>query len=208
MKIVLLGAPGSGKGTHAQRLTKELGIPHISTGDIFRQNLKERTPLGQQIESILAKGELVSDDITIAIVKDRLAKDDCKNGYILDGFPRSLAQAEALSSFDNVDVAVNIDVDFDVIIKRLSGRRFCPACSGTFHVSMLENEQCPTCGADLIVRDDDKAEAVENRLKVYEKTTKPLIDFYQEKGLLKNADGSGTVEENYQRVLRAVNGNN
>lgn len=204
MKIVLLGAPGSGKGTHAQRLSKELGIPHVSTGDIFRQNLKEKTPLGQQIESILAKGELVSDDITIEIVKDRLKKDDCKNGYILDGFPRSLVQAAALESFDKIDVAVNIDVDYAEIVRRISGRRFCPKCSGTFHVTMLKDNVCPNCEGELIIRDDDSEEAVKNRLAVYEKTTKPLIDFYAERGLLKTVNGNGTIDENYMSVLRAV----
>ncbi|MBO5772974.1 MAG: adenylate kinase [Clostridia bacterium] len=204
MKIVLLGAPGCGKGTHAQRLTTELGIPHVSTGDIFRQNLKEQTELGKQIAGILAKGDLVSDEITVAIVRDRLSRDDCKNGYILDGFPRSLVQAEALESFDKLDVVVNIDVDYDTIIKRISGRRFCPKCSGTFHVSHLTSDTCPVCGDTLIIRSDDREEAVRNRLEVYESTTKPLIDFYRQRGLLKTAKGDGTVEENYANILKVL----
>lgn len=204
MKIVLLGAPGCGKGTHAQKLTTELGIPHISTGDIFRQNLKEQTELGKQIAGILAKGDLVSDEITVAIVRDRLSRDDCKNGYILDGFPRSLAQAEALESFDQPDVVVNIVVGYDTIIKRISGRRFCPKCSGTFHASNLKDDVCPVCGDTLIIRSDDREEAVRNRLEVYERTTKPLIDFYQQRGLLKTALGEGTVDENYSNILKVL----
>ena len=157
MRIVLLGAPGSGKGTMAQKLTTQLSIPQISTGDIFRQNLKEETPLGLQIKDIMAKGMLVPDEITIEIVKDRLAKPDCANGYILDGFPRSIVQAEALDGFQTIDCAINLEVDNEAIVKRLSGRRFCPDCNGTFHVSTLADEHiCPACNGNLIVREDDR----------------------------------------------------
>ena len=205
MKIVLLGAPGSGKGTHAQRLTKELNIPQISTGDIFRKNLKEETPLGLQVKEIMAKGQLVPDAITVAIVKDRLAQDDCANGYILDGFPRSLAQAEELDKFENVQFAVNIDVDKQAVIDRLSGRRFCPDCNGTYHVSTLNGQdKCPNCGGTLITRQDDSEQTVRDRLDVYEKTTMPLIDYYARQGKLVNVDGNGTIEEVYNRVLRAI----
>ncbi len=205
MKIVLLGAPGSGKGTHAQRLTKELNIPQISTGDIFRKNLKEETPLGLQVKEIMAKGQLVPDAITVAIVKDRLAQDDCANGYILDGFPRSLAQAEELDKFEDVQFAVNIDVDKQAVIDRLSGRRFCPDCNGTYHVSTLNGQdKCPNCGGTLITRQDDSEQTVRDRLDVYEKTTMPLIDYYARQGKLVNVDGNGTIEEVYNRVLRAI----
>lgn len=205
MKIVLLGAPGSGKGTHAQRLTKELNIPQISTGDIFRKNLKEETPLGLQVKEIMAKGQLVPDAITVAIVKDRLAQDDCANGYILDGFPRSLVQAEELDKFEDVQFAVNIDVDKQAVIDRLSGRRFCPDCNGTYHVSTLNGQdKCPNCGGTLITRQDDSEQTVRDRLDVYEKTTMPLIDYYARQGKLVNVDGNGTIEEVYNRVLRAV----
>lgn len=205
MKIVLLGAPGSGKGTHAQRLTKELNIPQISTGDIFRKNLKEETPLGLQVKEIMAKGQLVPDAITVAIVKDRLAQDDCANGYILDGFPRSLVQAEELDKFDDVQFAVNIDVDKQAVIDRLSGRRFCPDCNGTYHVSTLNGAtECPNCGGKLITRQDDSEQTVRDRLDVYEKTTMPLIDYYARQGKLVNVDGNGTIEEVYNRVLRAI----
>ena len=145
MKIILLGAPGSGKGTMAQKLTSELGIPQISTGDIFRKNLKEETPLGLQVKEIMASGALVPDEITIQIVKNRLAESDCANGYILDGFPRSLVQASALDEFQQIDCAVNLDVAEDVIIKRLSGRRFCPDCNGTFHISTLQWQADNSC---------------------------------------------------------------
>ena len=206
MKIILLGAPGSGKGTMAQKLINDLKVPQISTGDIFRKNLKEETPLGLQIKDILAKGQLVPDEITIEIVKNRLAEDDCANGYILDGFPRSLVQAAALDTFQQVDCAVNIDVDKEAIVKRLSGRRFCGDCNGTFHVSTLANsEVCPVCGGKLVIREDDSEATVRNRLAVYDSTTFPLIEYYQQQGKLLTVDGNGTVEEVYGRILAVLN---
>lgn len=205
MKLILLGAPGSGKGTMAQKLTTDLGIPQISTGDIFRKNLKEETPLGLQVKSILASGALVPDEITIEIVKNRLAEADCANGYILDGFPRSLVQAAALDTFQNVDFAVNLDVDKETVVRRLSGRRFCPDCNGTFHISSLENEEvCPNCGGKLIIRADDSEATVRERLKVYDTTTFPLLDYYQKQGKLLTVDGNGTVDEVYGRILSVL----
>lgn len=205
MKLILLGAPGSGKGTMAQKLTTDLGIPQISTGDIFRKNLKEETPLGLQVKSILASGALVPDEITIEIVKNRLAEADCANGYILDGFPRSLVQAAALDTFQNVDFAVNLDVDKETVVRRLSGRRFCPDCNGTFHISSLENEEvCPNCGGKLIIRADDSEVTVRERLKVYDTTTFPLLDYYQKQGKLLTVDGNGTVDEVYGRILSVL----
>lgn len=205
MRIVLLGAPGSGKGTMAQKLTTQLSIPQISTGDIFRQNLKEETPLGLQIKDIMAKGMLVPDEITIEIVKDRLAKPDCANGYILDGFPRSIVQAEALDGFQTIDCAINLEVDNEAIVKRLSGRRFCPDCNGTFHVSTLADEHiCPACKGNLIVREDDKEHTVRNRLDVYAKTTLPLVDYYANQGKLVTVDGNGSIDVVYDRVLSAL----
>lgn len=205
MRIVLLGAPGSGKGTMAQKLTTQLSIPQISTGDIFRQNLKEETPLGLQIKDIMAKGMLVPDEITIEIVKDRLAKPDCANGYILDGFPRSIVQAEALDGFQTIDCAINLEVDNEAIVKRLSGRRFCPDCNGTFHVSTLADEHvCPACNGNLIVREDDKEHTVRNRLDVYAKTTLPLVDYYANKGKLVTVDGNGSIDVVYDRILSAL----
>lgn len=205
MRIVLLGAPGSGKGTMAQKLTTQLSIPQISTGDIFRQNLKEETPLGLQIKDIMAKGMLVPDEITIEIVKDRLAKPDCANGYILDGFPRSIVQAEALDGFQTIDCAINLEVDNEAIVKRLSGRRFCPDCNGTFHVSTLADEHiCPACNGNLIVREDDKEHTVRNRLDVYAKTTLPLVDYYANQGKLVTVDGNGSIDVVYGRILSAL----
>lgn len=205
MKLILLGAPGSGKGTMAQKLTAALEIPQISTGDIFRKNLKEETPLGLQVKSIMASGALVPDEITIEIVKNRLAEDDCQKGYILDGFPRSIAQAKALDGFQQVDYAVNLDVDKEVVVKRLSGRRFCPDCSGTYHVSALSDETvCPHCGGKLIIRADDAEETVRERQRVYESTTLPLLEYYDKQGKLLTVDGNGTVEEVYDRILAAL----
>ena len=205
MKLILLGAPGSGKGTMAQKLTTDLQIPQISTGDIFRKNLKEETPLGLKVKSIMAAGALVPDEITIEIVKNRLAEPDCANGYILDGFPRSLVQAEALTTFQTIDYAVNLDVDKETVVKRLSGRRFCPDCNGTYHVSSLANATvCPNCGGKLIIRADDSEETVRERLRVYEQTTFPLIEYYRAQGNLLTVNGNGSVDEVYDRILSVL----
>lgn len=205
MKLILLGAPGSGKGTMAQKLTTELGIPQISTGDIFRKNLKEETPLGLKVKDIMASGALVPDDITIEIVKNRLTEPDCADGYILDGFPRSLAQANALDEFQNIDYAIDLDVDREVVVKRLSGRRFCPACNGTFHISTLQNDKiCPHCGAGLITRADDSEATVRERQRIYAQTTLPLLDYYKKQGKLLTVDGNGTVDEVYGRILAVL----
>lgn len=205
MKIILLGAPGSGKGTMAQKLTNDLKIPQISTGDIFRKNLKEETPLGLQVKDIMARGDLVPDEITIEIVKNRLAEADCANGYILDGFPRSLVQANALDTFQDIDCAVNLEVDQEAVVKRLSGRRFCPDCNGTFHVSTLANEKvCPACGGSLIIRADDTEATVRERLRVYFETTFPLIDYYTKQGKILNVDGNGSIDEVYARILAVL----
>ena len=205
MNIILLGAPGSGKGTMAQKLTSELNVPQISTGDIFRKHLKEETPLGLQIKDIVSGGGLVPDEITIEIVKQRLAEPDCANGYILDGFPRSIVQAEALDAFQNIDCAINLDVDNETVVKRLSGRRFCPDCNGTFHITTLANASvCPNCGGKLVIRPDDSEATVRERLKVYQTNTFPLIEYYSKCGKLVTVDGNGTVDEVYDRILKAL----
>ena len=202
MRIILLGAPGRGTGTMAQKLTSELKIPQISTGDIFRKNLKEETPLGLRVRDIMASGALVPDEITIEIVKNRLAEPDCANGYILDGFPRSIAQAEALDSFQDIDYAVNLEVDNETVVKRLSGRRFCPDCNGTFHISSLADATtCPVCGGKLIIRADDSEATVRERLRVYENTTFPLIEHYRKLGKLVTVNGDGGIDVVYQRIL-------
>ncbi|MBQ8952502.1 MAG: adenylate kinase [Clostridia bacterium] len=207
MNLVFLGPPGAGKGTQAAVVSQALNIPHISTGDMFRKALKEGTPTGLKAKAFMDKGELVPDSVTIEMVKERLSEDDCKNGYLLDGFPRNLDQAEALAGFSQLDAAVNIAVADEKLIARLSGRRFCPKCSGTFHVSKLADEKiCPDCGAELIQRADDNPATIANRLSVYHKETSPLTAFYAQKGLLKEVDGDLPMEEVSAAILKTLAG--
>lgn len=206
MNLIFLGPPGAGKGTHAQLLMNELGIPQISTGDMLRQAMKAGTEMGLSAKRYIDAGELVPDEVVIGIVKDRLAQDDCKNGYILDGFPRTVKQAEALEKFAKIDVALNIALDDEVIIRRLSGRRVCLKCGATYHISTLEGDTCLNCGDPLVQRKDDAPETVKNRLAVYAAQTAPLIDYYADKGLLKTVKCAphATVEENYAQVREAL----
>lgn len=202
--IVLLGAPGAGKGTQAAIISKEYGIPHISTGDILRRNIKEGTELGKLAKSYIDKGALVPDQVVIDIVADRLSESDAQNGYILDGFPRTIAQADALDKVAKIDVALNIDLPFETIISRLSGRLVC-ICGETSHISWLNGSTvCPKCGKQMFVRDDDKPETVKARLDVYEKQTAPLIGFYKNKGVLVDVDATGTVEEIFEKVKKVL----
>jgi len=205
MNIIFLGPPGAGKGTHAQKLMNELSIPQISTGDMLRQAIKAETPLGVMAKGFIDKGELVPDDVVIGIVKERLQAEDCQKGYILDGFPRTVAQAEALSQFARIDVALNLSLPDEMIINRLSGRRVCLKCGGTYHVSTLNGKDtCDACGEKLVQRKDDTPETIQNRLNVYAAQTAPLIAFYEEKGLLRTVNCTGTVEENHQNVRKAL----
>ena len=204
MKIIFLGAPGSGKGTHATRVKTELGVPHISTGDIFRENIKGGTPLGVLAKSYIDKGALVPDDVVIDIVADRLKKDDCKKGFILDGFPRTIYQAEALKKIAMIDVVINLVVDDEAIVKRVAGRRMC-RCGETYNVAFLNGATtCAKCGGELYQRDDDKEETVKSRLNVYHKETAPLIDYYRKEGLLKDIDGSPGIEAVYADIMKVL----
>lgn len=206
MNLIFLGPPGAGKGTHAVRLAEQLGIPQISTGDMLRIHVREQTQLGLEAKKYMNAGELVPDDVIIGMVKVRLQEADCQNGYIFDGFPRTVAQAEELDKFAKIDAVLNLIVSDSVIINRLSGRRVCPDCNGTFHVRYLEDEHiCPVCGGKLVQRKDDLADTVLNRLDVYRRQTEPLVSYYEQKGLLRDADGEGSVDDNYNGVLAALN---
>lgn len=212
MKLIMLGAPGAGKGTQAARVAAELQIPHISTGDIFRANIKNGTELGKKAKAFMDAGKLVPDELTCDLVADRIAKDDCANGFILDGFPRTIPQAEALdkvlvSRGEKVDYAVNIDVPDEAIISRMSGRRACVTCGATYHIQFNPPKKegiCDNCGGELILREDDKPETVKTRLNVYHEQTQPLIDFYQAKGVLVTVDGTQALDDVFKAVLAKI----
>ena len=205
MNIILLGAPGAGKGTQATRISDRYGLPHISTGDIFRENIKNGTPIGLLAKSYTDKGQLVPDEVTCEIVKDRLAKEDCKNGYLLDGFPRTLVQAEALDKFATIDAVININIDFSLLMARLCGRRVCKNCGESYHVDFLGGKTtCERCGGELYQRKDDNEETVGNRLEVYTGQTAPLIDYYEKKGVLHNVNGVGAIDEVFARICAAL----
>ena len=205
MNLIFLGPPGAGKGTQAVRVCEQLGIPQISTGDILRRAIKNETPTGLAAKSYIDKGQLVPDSVVIDIVRERLAQDDCKNGYLLDGFPRTVAQAEALEGFAKIDAVVDIDVSDEKLVARLSGRRVCLSCGGTYHVSQLNGSMtCAKCGNELIQRADDKAETVLSRLTVYHAQTEPLIDFYTQRGLLKHIDGAQPMDDCYAAILAVL----
>ena len=212
MKIIMLGAPGAGKGSQASRLATEYQLPHIATGDIFRANLKEETELGKRAKSFMDKGELVPDDITIAMLLERIHKEDCKNGYILDGFPRTIPQAEALKEAlakkdEKIDLALDVEASDELIIKRMAGRRTCPACGAIYHIVTLPPKTdgiCDRCGADLIQRKDDNEETVKNRLKIYHEVTKPLISYYKKEGILEEIDGAEELDKVFEKVKRII----
>ncbi|MFR6142205.1 MAG: adenylate kinase [Finegoldia sp.] len=203
MRLILLGPPGAGKGTQAKRVIEEFDIPHISTGDIFRKNIKEKTELGQKVEGLLAEGKLVPDELTIEIVWDRLDQEDCKNGFLLDGFPRTIPQAEALDEGLakrglKLDRVLNIDVDKDSLVKRLSGRRVCPNCGASYHIDNNPPKVegiCDVCQTPIIQREDDKEQTVLDRIKVYDSQTKPLVDFYNKQDLVFTVDGTLPIDE-------------
>ena len=200
MNLILLGPPGAGKGTQAVRISERYSLPHISTGDMLRSAIKAQTPMGLAAKSHIDKGELVPDDVVIGVVQERLAMADCAKGFLLDGFPRTLVQAEALEQIASVDVALCVDAEAEALVQRIAGRRVCTKCNGTFHVSALKGTVCPVCGAALMQRDDDQEKTVRNRLAVYEAQTKPLIDFYTHKGILRSVDGMQAIEKVFQDI--------
>ena len=205
MNVIFLGPPGAGKGTQAVRVCERLGIPQISTGDILRRAMKEGTPTGLAAKSYVDKGLLVPDEVVIAIVRERLAMEDCRKGYILDGFPRTVPQAEALAQFAQIDAVIDIEVSDEKLTERLSGRRVCLNCGGTYHVSTLGGKTtCAKCGNELIQRNDDKAETVLSRLSVYHAQTAPLIDYYAQLGLLRTIDGAQPMEACLEAILSAL----
>ena len=202
MKIIMLGAPGAGKGTQAKQIAGKYSIPHISTGDIFRANIKNGTDLGKKAKEYMDQGLLVPDELTCDLVMDRIQQDDCKNGFVLDGFPRTIPQAEALDAAltkigEAMDYAIDVDVPDENIVSRMSGRRACFDCGATYHIVSLPPKtegKCDHCGSDLVLRDDDKPETVQKRLTVYHEQTQPLIDYYKNQGILKSVDGTQPME--------------
>lgn len=209
MKIIMLGAPGAGKGTQAKMIADKYGIPHISTGDIFRANIKEQTELGLEAKKYMDQGALVPDELTVKILLDRVAKEDCNAGYVLDGFPRTIPQAEVLDKAvtelnDAIDYAVNVEVPDENIIKRMSGRRACLACGATYHVEHVPPKKegiCDRCGKELVLRDDDKPETVKKRLQVYHEQTQPLIEYYGKKNILKEVDGTQDMNKVFADIV-------
>ena len=212
MNLILLGPPGAGKGTQATRIVEKYKVPHISTGDIFRENIKNNTPLGQKAQEYMNKGELVPDQLVVDIALDRLGKDDCKNGFLLDGFPRTVFQADALDKFlkdkgKGIDLVINIEVEDKMLIERLDARRVCPTCAATYNVIGMPPKKegiCDKCNDILIQRKDDKKETVGNRIKVYHEQTSPLIDYYKEKGLIKDFDGMIGADALFDEIVKAI----
>ena len=212
MKIIMLGAPGAGKGTQAKKIAAKYGIPHISTGDIFRANIKNGTELGKKAKTYMDQGLLVPDELVVDLVVDRVNQDDCENGYVLDGFPRTIPQAEALTEAlekmgQKVDFAIDVNVPDENIVKRMGGRRACVTCGATYHMVYAPTKKegiCDTCGGELILRDDDKPETVQKRLNVYHDQTQPLIDYYTKSGVLKEVDGTVDMEDVFQAIVEIL----
>ncbi len=209
MKIIMLGAPGAGKGTQAKQIADKYGIPHISTGDIFRANIKNGTELGKKAKEYMDQGALVPDELTCDLVMDRIAQDDAKNGFVLDGFPRTIPQAEALTAAlekigQKMDFAIDVDVPDENIVNRMSGRRACLNCGATYHIVSIPPKQegiCDRCGSKIVLRDDDKPETVQKRLTVYHEQTQPLIDYYKKQGILQSVDGTVPMEEVFRSIV-------
>jgi adenylate kinase len=204
MKLIFLGPPGAGKGTQAERIAERFQIAHLSTGDMLRAEIRNATPLGAAAKAYIDRGELVPDSVIIDMVRERIARDDCKNGFLLDGFPRTVVQAEALNAITDIDYAVNIDVPSERLVARISGRRMCPDCGAAYHVSMYAEPTCRKCSGKLYQRDDDREETVMNRLKVYTEKTAPLIAFYEAAGKLVTVDGDANVDTVTESILKGL----
>ena len=212
MKIIMLGAPGAGKGTQAKKIADKYQIPHISTGDIFRANIKDGTELGKKAKSYMDQGQLVPDELTLELIMDRFQNPDCKNGYVLDGFPRTIPQAEALTEAlakkgETIDYAINVEVPDENIINRMGGRRACLACGSTYHIVYAPTKVegiCDRCGEKLVLRDDDKPETVKNRLNVYHNQTQPLIEYYTRQGKLAEVDGTQSMEDVFNAIVKIL----
>lgn len=209
MKIIMLGAPGAGKGTQAKKIAAKYDIPHISTGDIFRANIKNGTELGKKAKTYMDQGLLVPDELVVDLVVDRVNQEDCKNGYVLDGFPRTIPQAEALTDAleklgQRMDCAIDVDVPDENIVRRMGGRRACVGCGATYHIEYAPTKKegiCDTCGGELILRDDDKPETVQKRLDVYHEQTQPLIEYYTKAGILRTVDGTVDIDDVFQAIV-------
>lgn len=204
MHLVFLGPPGAGKGTQADKICERFFIAHISTGDMLRKETREGTELGLKAKAVMDAGGLVSDEIIIAMVEKRIQEPDCAKGFLLDGFPRTIAQADALGGLTSIDMAVNIDVPDAVLVERISGRRMCPGCGAGYHVSMYNKDTCEKCGAKLYIRDDDRPETVHNRIEAYNEKTQPLINYYADKGLLHTVKGDQPMEKVSAQIAALV----
>lgn len=208
----MLGAPGAGKGTQAKMIADKYKIPHVSTGDIFRMNIKEGTELGMEAKKYMDQGLLVPDELTVRILLDRVAREDCKDGYVLDGFPRTIPQAEVLEDAlnrlgDKIDYAINVEVPDENIVRRMGGRRACLSCGATYHIEHVPPKKegiCDQCGQELVLRDDDKPETVQNRLRVYQEQTQPLLDFYSAKGVLRSVDGTQDMQDVFKAITEIL----
>lgn len=203
MYLVFLGAPGAGKGTQATRVCEKYNIPHISTGDILRANIKAGTALGVEAKSYIDKGLLVPDEVVIGLVKDRLAQSDCKKGFLLDGFPRTIEQAKSLDKFAKISAAIDISVDGALVVERIAGRRMCK-CGESYHISWYDKDVCAKCGEKLYQRDDDKEDTVKSRLEVYNAQTAPLIEYYRDKGVLRQVDGAQEMTKVFDDIVRIL----
>lgn len=206
MKLIFLGPPGAGKGTQAEKISELYGIAHISTGDMLRSQMREGTPLGAEAKGYIDRGELVPDELIVAMVAKRIKEEDCANGFLLDGFPRTVSQAEALNGISDIDMVIDIAVPAERLMERIGGRRMCSGCGAGYHTSSYHKDTCEKCGASLYIRDDDRPETVKHRITIYERQTKPLIDYYREKGNLSRVNGDNTPDRVFDDVAAAIKG--